>query len=231
MLNTMGERQKQLLKLLRGSKLGLSVDELSKGLEITRNAVRQHLASLEAAGFVKSGAMRPSGGGRPQQLYVLTELGRETFPRQYSWLAQLVVSSVQREEGAENMGKRLNEIGAGVGRQMRSEYPGLTTHDEKVEKLAELMDQLGYNAKTATLPGGETVIEADNCVFHRMAVKDTEICHLDRGLMETFTESKVEQHECMAHGGNLCRFRFKPKDEPKDESKDESNDEPKASVR
>ncbi|MGH8762215.1 MAG: helix-turn-helix transcriptional regulator [Nitrosospira sp.] len=217
MLNTIGERQKQLLKLLRGSKPGLSVDELSKGLEITRNAVRQHLAALEGSGLVEGGAMRPSGGGRPQQLYVITELGEETFPRQYSWLAQLMVSSIQREEGAENMGRRLNEIGAGVARQIRGEYPGLSTHKEKVEKLAEVMDQLGYNAKNKTLPGGEPVIEADNCVFHRMAVKDMEICHLDMGLMETFTDSKVEHHECMARGGDVCRFRFKPMDEPKDE--------------
>lgn len=213
MLNTIGERQKQLLKLLRGSRPGMSVDELSKGLEITRNAVRQHLSSLEGAGLVATGTTRPSGGGRPQQLYVLTELGRESFPRQYSWLAQLVVASVSREEGAENMGKRLREIGVGIAEQVRSQYPGLNTHEEKVEKLAEVMDQLGYNAKNATLPNGETVIEADNCVFHQMAAKDVEICHLDRGLMETFTDSNVEYHECMAQGGQLCRFRFLPKKE------------------
>ncbi|SEO62780.1 metalloregulator ArsR/SmtB family transcription factor [Nitrosovibrio sp. Nv6] len=213
MLNTIGERQKQLLKLLRGTKPGMSVDELSKGLEITRNAVRQHLSSLEGAGLVTAGATRPSGGGRPQQLYILTERGQESFPRQYSWLAQLVVASVQREEGAENMGKRLAEIGAGIAQQIRGQYPGLNTQQEKIEKLAEVMDQLGYNAKNATLPGGESVIEADNCVFHQMAVKDLEICHLDRGLMETFTDSKVEHHECMARGGDLCRFRFLPKKE------------------
>jgi predicted ArsR family transcriptional regulator len=213
MLNTIGERQKRLLKLLRGTKPGMSVDELSKGLEITRNAVRQHLSSLEGAGLVTTGTTRPSGGGRPQQLYVLTELGQESFPRKYSWLAQLVVASVQREEGAENMGKRLSEIGAGIAHQIRSQYPELRTQQEKVEKLAEVMDQLGYNAKNATLPGGEAVIEADNCVFHQMAVKDLEICHLDKGLMETFTDSKVEQHECMARGGQLCRFRFLPKKE------------------
>jgi predicted ArsR family transcriptional regulator len=213
MLNTIGERQKRLLKLLRGTKPGMSVDELSKGLEITRNAVRQHLSSLEGAGLITAGTTRPSGGGRPQQLYVLTELGQESFPRKYSWLAQLVVASVQREEGVENMGKRLTEIGAGIAQQIRSQYPGLNTQQEKVEKLAEVMDQLGYNAKNVTLPGGEAVIEADNCVFHQMAVKDLEICHLDRGLMETFTDSKVEQHECMARGGQLCRFRFLPKKE------------------
>ena len=209
----MGERQKQLLKLLRGSKPGLSVDELSRGLEITRNAVRQHLASLEAAGLITLGTTRPSGGGRPQQLYILTELGKEMSPRQYSWLAQLVVASVRREEGMESMSKRMNEIGANVAQQIRSQYPDLTTHQEKVEKLAEVMDQLGYNARNATLPGGEAVIEADNCVFHTMAKKDLEICHLDRGLMETFTDSKVEQNECMARGGNVCRFKLKSREE------------------
>jgi predicted ArsR family transcriptional regulator len=198
---------------LRGSKPGLSVDELSKGLEITRNAVRQHLASLEAGGLIALGPTRPSGGGRPQQLYILTELGKEMSPRQYSWLAQLVVASVRREEGMESMSKRMNEIGANVAQQIRSQYPDLTTHQEKVEKLAEVMDQLGYNARNATLPGGEAVIEADNCVFHTMAKKDLEICHLDRGLMETFTDSKVEQNECMARGGNVCRFKLKSREE------------------
>jgi predicted ArsR family transcriptional regulator len=208
----MGERQKQLLKLLRGSKPGLSVDELSKGLEITRNAVRQHLATLEVAGLVGTGASRPSGGGRPQQLYVLTELGKEMAPRQYSWLAQLVLASVRREAGID-MGKRMTEIGANVAHQIRSQYPGLSTHKEKVEKLTEVMDQLGYSARNATVSGGESIIEADNCVFHSMAKKDLAICHLDRGLMGTFTDSDVEHHECMAQGGNVCRFKLKSKDE------------------
>lgn len=207
-----GERQKQLLKLLRGHKSGLSVDELSQGLEITRNAVRQHLSALEAGGLVEAGVTRPSGGGRPQQLYILTEQGKEMSPRQYSWLAQLVVASIQREEGAENMGRRMSEIGANVAHQIRSQYPNLATHKERVEKLAEVMDQLGYNTRNAMLPGGEAVIEADNCVFHAMAKKDLEICHLDRGLMETFTDSKVEQQECMARGGDVCRFKLKSKE-------------------
>jgi hypothetical protein len=31
--------------------------------------------------------------------------------------------------------------------------------------------------------------------------------------METFTDSKVEQNECMARGGNVCRFRLEAKEE------------------
>jgi hypothetical protein len=46
-----------------------------------------------------------------------------------------------------------------------------------------------------------------------MAIKDSEICHLDKGMMETFTDSQVKHDECMAQGGDLCRFRFSPKKE------------------
>lgn len=68
MIEILGDRQKQLLKLLLTNKSGLTVDELSKGLKITRNAVRQHLAALERDGLISPGATRPSGGGRSNSM-------------------------------------------------------------------------------------------------------------------------------------------------------------------
>ena len=206
MLEIFGDRQKQLLKLLLKNKPGLTVDELSQELTITRNAVRQHLAALESDGLVAQGATRPSGG-RPQQLYALTGKGKEVFPRHYSWFAQLVIEAIKRERGSEGLSERLGEIGAGVAAQLRSQSPGLETREQKVAKLAVVMDQLGYNAKT-TVAGKAPVIEADNCVFHELAVKNPEICHFDLAMMGAFTDSKVDHQECMARGGNVCRFRF-----------------------
>ena len=49
MLEILGDRQKKLLQLLLKTKSGLTVDELSGPLQITRNAVRQHLAALDGA--------------------------------------------------------------------------------------------------------------------------------------------------------------------------------------
>lgn len=210
MLEILSDRQKSLLKLLLKNKSGLTVDELSKGLKITRNAVRQHLAALDSNGLITPGATRPSGG-RPHQLYALTEKGNEIFPRHYTWFAQLVLESVKQEHGAEGLGDRLDAIGASVAKQLRSQYPALDTREQKVGKLAEVMDQLGYDAKIAAAPRGAAVIEADNCVFHSLAIKDPEICRLDLALLETFTDSRVEHQECMARGGNVCRFKFMPK--------------------
>lgn len=187
----------------------MTVDELSKGLKITRNAVRQHLAALDSSGLIGQISTRPSGG-RPQQLYALTEKGKELFPRHYTWFAQLAVDSIAREHGAKGLGVRLDAIGSDVAKQLRTQYPALKTREQKVEKLAEVMQGLGYEARNATAPRGAPVIEADNCVFHSLAKKNPEICRLDLALLETFTDSRVDHQECMARGGNVCRFKFTP---------------------
>lgn len=207
MLEILGDRQKQLLELLLKTKSGLTVDELSQGLKITRNAVRQHLATLESDGLIALGSTRPSGG-RPQQLYRLTEKGKEVFPRHYSWFAQLVIEAIKREQGAEGLRKRLASIGSSVAAQLRAQTPGLETREQKVEKLAAVMEQLGYNARTAAVTDKALVIEADNCVFHELAIKNPEVCHFDLAMMGTFTGSNVDHQECMARGGNVCRFKF-----------------------
>src|SRR5678816_3599444 len=85
-------RSKSLRHLLR-NKGGATVDELGRALNVTRTAIRQHLASLMHDGFVAPGETRASGG-RPQQLFVLTSKGREAFPRHYSWFAQLLIEAI-----------------------------------------------------------------------------------------------------------------------------------------
>ena len=210
MLEILGVRQEELLRLLLKNKAGMTADELSAQLTITRNAVRQHLAALENDGLVKKSVTRASGG-RPEQLYVLTDKGNECFPRHYAWFAQLLLQSVQQESGAEGLSERLSTMGAQMGKQLRVQYPELVSRGEKIQKLSEVMDQLGYNARSA---GGEKkeMIEADNCVFHTLALMNPIICKFDLALLSAFTDSAVDHQECMAKGGNVCRFKFNAKD-------------------
>lgn len=210
MLEVLGIRQQELLNLLLKNKSGLTVDELSKKLEIARNAVRQHLAALENDKLVTQGASRPSGG-RPEQLYVLTDAGKEIFPRHYSWFAQLIVESIKQESGVEGLQERMSSMGSNVAQQLLRQNSGLENQQQKVEKLSEVMAQLGYNAKSTVVGVGEPVIEADNCIFHNLAIKNPAVCEFDLALMSTFTDSKIDHQECMARGVNVCRFKFTPK--------------------
>lgn len=210
MLAILGTRQQELLKLLLRSKGGLAVVELSAQLGITANAVRQHLSALENEGLVAHGEARPSGG-RPEQLYVLTPAGQELFPRHYAWFAQLVVESIKQEAGAEAARDRLANMGSAVAGQLLRQHPGLEGRQQRVEKLAGIMEEMGYETAKVDTAGGESRIEASNCVFHKLAMDDPDICAFDLALLSTFTDSAVDHEECMAKGGNVCRFRFIPK--------------------
>lgn len=209
MIEVLGQSQQALLQLLLKRKGGMTVDELATQLDITRNAVRQHLAALSGDGLVATGARRPSGG-RPQQLYVLTERGREAFPRQYSWFAELVVETILGEVGAAGLHKRLVAMGARVAEKLRRQHAPPTSRQRTVELLARIMQELGYSTGGAPR-AGQPVIEADNCVFHNLAMKNPDICEFDLALLGKFTDSKVEHQECMARSGNVCRFKFLPK--------------------
>jgi predicted ArsR family transcriptional regulator len=200
-------RQKDLLQHLLKHKEGMTMDELSVELHVTRNAVRQHLAALEADGLVTQGVTRPSGG-RPRQLFVLTEKGKECFPRHYSWFAQLLVESIASEVGQEGLRARLEALGGKVADQLLHQYTTGDAADDKVRILADLMEHLGY-AASASEESGTPVIEADNCVFHALAMKNPDICHFDLALLEKFTGSRVEHQKCMARGEHVCRFKLK----------------------
>lgn len=212
MLELLGSRQQTLLKLLLKNKGGLTLDELSKYLKISRNAVRQHVSALENNGIVTEGVTRPSGG-RPEQLYVLTDEGKEFFPRNYSWFAQLMVESIAQESGVAGLRERLGTMGEGVAQQLLSQNSVFKTREQKVEKLSEVMEELGYNTRSFAVDSDALTIEADNCIFHNLAMKNPEICQFDLALLSTFTDSTVNHEECMAKGGNVCRFKFKAKDE------------------
>ena len=147
MLNTIGGRQKQLLKLLRGSKPGMSVDELSKGLEITRNAVRQHLTALIGHGQVERvGAV--ATGGRPQTRYAITAAGRELFPRNYATVAGALITQLVDTLGKEPVGKMLADLGRAVA-ATQPPLPVEPGDDGPTRALAERLDGLGYEAGPA----------------------------------------------------------------------------------
>jgi predicted ArsR family transcriptional regulator len=202
------ERRKRLMRHLLRNKRGATIDGIAGAIGVTRTAVRQHLASLMQDGLVAPGDTRPTGG-RPERLFVLTPQGREEFPRRYSWFAQLLIEAIEREHGKAGLRVRLGRIAAAVVAQIRRGAPAAGGRRQRVEALSTLMDELGYDARTAPDLEGAPTIEADNCVSHELAAKNPEVCHFDLALLSGYTGSKVALHECMARGGHVCRFQFK----------------------
>jgi predicted ArsR family transcriptional regulator len=199
-----GKTREALLRVLLRNKQGASVEGLAEHLDISRTAVRQHLSSLERDGLVTRGRTQ-SSGGRPEQLYVLTEDGNERFPRQYSWFSELLLQLLQQTSPGE-LDEKLSELGRATAASLLPRLTG-TTGEARIAAIAEIMKEIGYDAR-ARSENNEPLIEAHNCVFHKLAAKCPEVCSFDLAMLSTCSGQTVEHASCMVRGGDACRFRF-----------------------
>lgn len=208
-MRAQGDRREQLLRLLLERKSGRTVEELARALRVSRNAVRQHLTSLVAEGLVKKGPTQATAG-RPEQLYVLSTAGHESFPRKYSWFSELLLDSLKAEAGEDALIARFKKLGEQVGTHLQHAHHPPEQVPERVNQLATIMHDLGYEAKPIESSGRDLpMVEATNCVFHHLAARHPEICHFDLALLSTFVGRPVEHDECIVRGGHLCRFKFR----------------------
>ncbi len=204
-----GNRQHEFLETLLLHKKGLTIDELSRELGITRTAVQQHALSLEQAGYVEKGSLTTTGG-RPGQVFVLSEKGIDLFPKQYSWFSELLLKSMKSELGTAGLEAKMREIGRNLAQGIKSRLQGLPLAD-KIREVANIMQELGYKAEAPTENGKDLpVITAHNCIYHHLAQEMEEVCQLDTALLETLLDKEILHEECMVReGGEVCRFRIK----------------------
>jgi len=207
MLDSYGVRQQDILKFMLENKDGVTIDDLAQTLKISRNAVRQHLAVMERDALITQVGARPSKG-RPELLYGLAAKGKEAFPRRYSWFAELLMTTLFREVGSENLNAKTTAMGESVAKDLLERRRPPDSMAEAIKELNKLMLELGYSSKVKVGDDGELLIEANNCVFHELAAKHPEVCQFDLALMSTFTKAQVCHEECMVRGGKVCRFKF-----------------------
>lgn len=203
---TQSTGRRSLLRSLLRNKGGLTVQALAGALSVSRNAVRQHLTALERDGLVEKGKLQPSGG-RPEQLYVLTSEGNEQFPRQYSWFSEMLLQQLQAQANGPGLREKLADMGRAVAASMQGRLSGKSGSAERIAAVTEIMQEIGYDAVGKT-EGEERLIEAHNCVFHKLAAKIPEVCSFDLALLSASSGCQVEHQSCMLRGGDACRFHF-----------------------
>ena len=200
-------RQQQILKLLLENKAGLSIDEIATALNISRNAVQQHFVALERDGYIQTGVLNKTAG-RPVRSFVLTEAGINSFPKQYAWFSELILTDLKNEIGSESFQRYMHKLGNNLSKSLLSQFEGKQT-DERIEELLKVMDGLGFKTRKMTDSGShERTIEACNCIYHNLAQKHEEICEFDRTLISSLLDKDIEHVECMAKGGAVCRFKI-----------------------
>jgi predicted ArsR family transcriptional regulator len=209
MIDLLGQTQRQLLKYLNKNKKGLTISDLTDLLKISRNAVKQHLTALEKNNMIQLGVLQRTAG-RPIQNYVLTDDGKELFPRKYSWFAQILLENIRAEKNENGLRKFLDKIGASISAKYLPDLEKLQGKP-RLKKVAAILTELGYEAEVVTSKDKAEIskLEISNCIFQHLASTCPEICSFDLGLLTTLTGQKIEQQSCIAHNGNVCCFGVK----------------------
>lgn len=203
-----GIRQRQILELLLQQRAGLSIDEIAAHTGISRAAVQQHFTVLERRGYVEKAA-RNKTGGRPVQLYVLTDTGLNYFPKQYAWFSDLLLRQLKNQLGEEALLAFMSQLGSGLAQELAVNLHG-KPFAERLDGLLAAMQDLGYQASARyDEASGATSVVALHCVYHDLAQHHPEICQFDRALLAGVLACGVEQLECMAEGGRQCCFKLK----------------------
>ncbi len=204
-LSLLGQRQQSLLTALLHHRKGLTVDELSHLLTISRNAVNQHLTSLASDGFIQS-ALLESTGGRPSKVYTLTLSGLELFQRQYSFVAKLLLSWVNKNLGEQELKACLTELGEQVGSGFGERIKKHSSRNGRLQEVAEILSELGYDANVNQISDDYAEIVASNCVFQELAKQDQGFCTFDLSFLAFLLKADIEHKECIAKNGERCCF-------------------------
>src|SRR5688572_26590318 len=99
----------------RGQVLGLlrrgigTVEELAKQLELTDNAVRSHLTTLERDGLAERRGLQ-RGSRKPHYHYALTAEAEQLFPKAYSTLFNQLLTTLKRKLAADELESILGEV-------------------------------------------------------------------------------------------------------------------------
>ncbi|MGD7036800.1 helix-turn-helix transcriptional regulator [Methylotuvimicrobium buryatense] len=199
-----GSRQEQILKLLLTAETGLSINELAAELSISRNAVTQHILSLERNQMICETSLFNNTGGRPSRSYRLTEQTRKGLPKQYAWFSDLLLSELAVELGSEALQKVIWKLGVEQARLLKAQFAGKDL-EQTLPALIEVMENLGYHPELER-QHGQISIKVSHCVYHELAQQHPELCRFDQALITTVLSRPIEQTACVAKMDCVCRF-------------------------
>ena len=66
--------------------------------------------------------------------FVLTEAGINSFPKQYAWFSELILTDLKNELGSEAFQRYLHKLGNRLSQSMLPQFNGKQT-DERIEEL------------------------------------------------------------------------------------------------
>jgi predicted ArsR family transcriptional regulator len=187
----------RIVTLLRGSKR--TVNELAAALELTDNAVRAHLLSLERDGLIKqSGIQR--GRRKPHFAYELTAEAESLFPKAYDALLNQLITVLKGRLTP----KALKQVLREVGRSLAGTQTSSGDLETRVGKGLVALEAIGGSARVEK-EAEKVFIRSESCPLAIAVAEHPEVCQLAESLLSEIVGATVRER-CDREGSPRCSF-------------------------
>lgn len=178
-----------------------TVNQLADELQLTDNAVRSHLLSLERDGVIESAGLA-KGFRKPHATYRLTADARHLFPSSYDSLLIRLIDVLKQKLSRPALISILKNVGTKIANEQSSSHEiGL---DEKVNAAILALEKLG-GAAVAEKTDDALLIRSESCPFADAVIEHPEICKATESLIREIVDEPVHE-TCDRTALPKCRF-------------------------
>ena len=188
----------QIITILRRS--SRTVDELAQALDLTDNAIRAHLVTLERDGIVQQHGMR-RGIGKPAYAYDLAPEAEQLFPKAYGPVLQNVLEVLSERMPTDEVETLLREAGRRIAAGWNVPSGNLRM---RLEAAVEVLNELGGMAELEE-GDGHYCIRGYSCPLATVVPGHPAVCRLAETLLTEMVGVPV-QEQCDNAELPRCRF-------------------------
>lgn len=182
----------------------MSIDDLSKVVDITPMGIRQHLLSLEKRGIVRY-TVQKRGIGRPGFLYMLTEKADDLFPKSYDKLALTILRDIKKHHGDKEIDEIFGWRRASIFKAKHDRLTGCADMEELLDRMKKQLEDDGYLVELSR-NNGHFHLKQYNCPIHKIASEFRDACeHELRMYQELFGEGVTREH-AISEGAHSCHY-------------------------
>lgn len=185
----------------------LTTQDIACKLEISIPAARRHLGDLQEQHLIEARTERPSGRGRPQQVFALTERGEAAFPKTYANLCLEVLRHVQELFGEGAVLQVLEARNLELARELQEALPSHLPIEQRLELMTSRLNDLGFDSVIES-DGESLFLVQRNCPSLMVARKHKELCLAELNMYTAVLGRPLQREQTIVCGHGTCRYRI-----------------------
>ena len=200
------DSQQRFLFLLK-THGALSTQRVGEKLGMTKEAARQMLHKLADEGSVQN-TTNPTGVGRPQKVWQLTDKAQSLFPDTHGELTVQLIEHIRQVFGEGGLNRIIYARETATHELYRQLIPAQDPLADKVRKLAKIRADEGYMARWEKTESGFLLIE-DHCPICAAATACQGFCQAEMSTFQAILgpDVSIERTDHIVSGARRCAYR------------------------